>query len=208
MPEKQKKEKRRISIRISAAAVLLIIVIALIAVAPRFLQTTSTTTITSTMLKNSLEQASDLVATKYYYSNVGKFENSHEINGWSIPFTSKSFLLTYQGEALLGIDTSKTDVKIQGDTIIVDCPAVEVLSNSIDPASVEVYDESSSIFNPISVEDFTNFEVEELEAAEQKMIEDGVLEKTQENVASCIESLFSVIPGVSETYTIEVNFPS
>lgn len=40
--------------------------------------------ITSTLIQNRIEQASDLVTTKYHYTKVGKFENSLSLNGWSI----------------------------------------------------------------------------------------------------------------------------
>lgn len=43
--------------------------------------------ITSTLIQNRIEQASDLVTTKYHYTKVGKFENSLNLNGWSIPVT-------------------------------------------------------------------------------------------------------------------------
>ena len=51
--------------------------------------------ITSTLIQNRIEQASDLVTTKYHYTKVGKFENSLNLNGWSIPLTNKYFILTY-----------------------------------------------------------------------------------------------------------------
>lgn len=40
--------------------------------------------ITSTLIQNRIEQASGLVTTKYHYTKVGKFENSLNLNGWSI----------------------------------------------------------------------------------------------------------------------------
>ena len=54
--------------------------------------------ITSTLIQNRIEQASDLVTTKYHYAKVGKFENSLSLNGWSIPLTNKNFILTFEGE--------------------------------------------------------------------------------------------------------------
>ena len=54
--------------------------------------------ITSTLIQNRIEQASDLVTTKYHYAKVGKFENSLSLNGWSIPLTNKYFILTFEGE--------------------------------------------------------------------------------------------------------------
>ena len=69
--------------------------------------------ITSTLIQNRIEQASDLVTTKYHYAKVGKFENSLSLNGWSIPLTNKNFILTFEGEIQLGTDLSKANIEVQ-----------------------------------------------------------------------------------------------
>ena len=76
-------------------------------------------TITSTLIQNSIEQASDLVTTKYHYSKVGKFENSLDLNGWTIPLTNKNFILTFEGEIQIGTNLSNAKVKIEDKKIIV-----------------------------------------------------------------------------------------
>ena len=110
--------------------------------------------ITSTLIQNRIEQASDLVTTKYHYAKVGKFENSLSLNGWSIPLTNKYFILTFEGEIQLGTDLSKANVEINDSTIYATVNKPTVLSNSIDESSIEVYDETKNIFNPISVSDY------------------------------------------------------
>ena len=62
--------------------------------------------------------------------------------------------LTYEGEVQLGIDLTKADIAVRGDTIAITLPPVEVLSNAIDEKSIEVYNESKNVFNPISVNDY------------------------------------------------------
>lgn len=166
----------------------------------------STTKITSTQLKSSLEQASDLITTKYYYSEIGKFDNSYEINGWSIPFTGKSFILTYQGEAQLGFQTSDLQVRVRGNTIEVSCPPITILSNSIPSESVEVYDQSFNIFNPVTVDDYLKFETEQKKRAEAKMAENGTYERAQQDAEKAITQLLNMIPQVQESYTIKVSF--
>lgn len=98
--------------------------------------------ITSTLIQNRIEQASDLVTTKYHYTKVGKFENSLNLNGWSIPLTNKYFILTFEGEIQLGTDLSKANVEINDSTIHVTVDKPAVISNSIDESSIEVYDET------------------------------------------------------------------
>ena len=121
--------------------------------------------ITSTLIQNRIEQASDLVTTKYHYAKVGKFENSLSLNGWSIPLTNKNFILTFEGEIQLGTDLSKANIEINDSTIHVTVNKPTVLSNSIDESSIEVYDETKNIFNPISVSDYKAFAVEQKDKA-------------------------------------------
>ena len=99
--------------------------------------------ITSTLIQNRIEQASDLVTTKYHYAKVGKFENSLSLNGWSIPLTNKYFILTFEGEIQLGTDLSKANIEINDSTIHVTVDKPTVLSNSIDEFCSSRYDEDN-----------------------------------------------------------------
>lgn len=171
-----------------------------------FSQAEENTKITSTQLKSSLEQASDLITTKYYYSQIGKFENSYELNGWSIPFTEKNFILTYQGEAQLGFKTSDLEVNVNGNKISVKCPPIEVLSNSIPSESVEVYDQSYNIFNQVSVDDYLQFETEQKALAVERMQTTGVFEQAQKDARTAIIQLLNMVPEIQEAYAIDVEF--
>lgn len=170
-------------------------------------QPSSVTSINSTMLKNSIENASDLITTEYNYANVGKFENSHELNGWEVPFTQKNFLLTYQGQVKLGVDASQIDVSIRPGKIILDCPAIIVLSNTIDESSVEVYNESANIFNPISVRDYLNFASQEKAKILQDLDRSDVIEKAKQETERSLKQLLQMVPEIRDSYTVEVRFP-
>ena len=161
--------------------------------------------ITSTLIQNRIEQASDLVTTKYHYTKVGKFENSLSLNGWSIPLTNKNFILTFEGEIQLGTDLSKAKVDIKDSTIYVTVDKPTVISNSIDESSIEVYDETKNIFNPISVNDYKKFAVEQKETALSEAKKKGLMKTAQENTKKSVKDIISIIPDTDE-YTIEVSF--
>ena len=161
--------------------------------------------ITSTLIQNRIEQASDLVTTKYHYTKVGKFENSLNLNGWSIPLTNKYFILTFEGEIQLGTDLSKANIEISDSTIHVTVDKPTVISNSIDESSIEVYDETKNIFNPISVSDYKAFAVEQKEKALSEAKKKGLMKTAQENTKKSIKQIISIIPDTDE-YTIEVTF--
>ena len=161
--------------------------------------------ITSTLIQNRIEQASNLVTTKYHYAKVGKFENSLSLNGWSIPLTNKNFILTFEGEIQLGTDLSKAKVDIKDSTIYVTVDKPTVISNSIDESSIEVYDETKNIFNPISVNDYKKFAVEQKETALSEAKKKGLMKTAQENTNKSVKDIISIIPDTDE-YTIEVSF--
>lgn len=51
----------------------------------------------------------------------------------------------------------KIKIEINNNTITVSIPDIEILSNEIDESSIEVYDETKNVFNPISINDYTKF---------------------------------------------------
>ena len=161
--------------------------------------------ITSTLIQNRIEQASDLVTTKYHYTKVGKFENSLNLNGWSIPLTNKYFILTFEGEIQLGTDLSKANIEISDSTIHVTVDKPTVISNSIDESSIEVYDETKNIFNPISVSDYKAFAVEQKEKALSEAKKKGLMKTAQKNTEKSIKQIISIIPDTDD-YNIEVTF--
>ena len=161
--------------------------------------------ITSTLIQNRIEQASDLVTTKYHYTKVGKFENSLNLNGWSIPLTNKYFILTFEGEIQLGTDLSKANVEINDSTIHVTVDKPAVISNAIDESSIEIYDETKNIFNPISVSDYKAFALEQKDKALSEAKEKGLMKTAQENTKKSIKDIVSIIPDTDE-YTIEITF--
>lgn len=161
--------------------------------------------ITSSLIENRIEQASDLVTTKYHYSKVGKFENSLKLNGWSIPLTNKNFILTFEGEIQLGTDLSSAKVSIEDKTIHVQTKAPKVISNTIDESSIEIYDETKNIFNPISINDYKKFAVEQKKNALSEAKEKGLMKKAEKNTKKSIQQIISIIPNTDD-YKVEVTF--
>lgn len=162
--------------------------------------------ITSTALTQQLQEVSDLAVMEYNYTKVGKFENSLTLNGWNIPLTKKSFLLTYAGELKAGVHMDKAKVNVKGKTITVSLPEVEILTNTIDEKSIEVYDETKNIFNPISIEDYTAFATQQEDKVADEAIENGLLSEAATKAQSAIRKFFNMIPEIKENYNIEVVF--
>lgn len=164
--------------------------------------------ITSTALTQQLQEVNDLAVLEYNYTKVGEFENSLTLNGWSIPLTKKSFLLTYAGKLTAGVSMEDAKVNVSNSTITVTLPEVEILSNVIDEESIEVYDETKNIFNPISIEDYTAFATQQKAAVEEEAIENGLLSEAATKTQSAIQKFLNMIPDIQENYEIKVQFQS
>ena len=114
-------------------------------------------TVDTTLVKNSFADIGELATESYNFTQVGKYsEEGTKVFGMEVPGTSAHYLITYSGEVKAGVaDVSQIQVDVDeaGHVVTVTVPAVEVLSTSIDPSSVETYDQSFSIVNQIKVGD-------------------------------------------------------
>ena len=185
----------------------LILIIALIFFAGmKFADRNSEPEISSTALAQQLQEVNELAVLDYNYTKVGKFENSLKLNGWSIPLTKKSFLLTYAGRIQAGVDMSAMEVNMKGKKILVSLPEVRILNNVLDEKSIEVYDETKNIFNPISINDYKTFAAKQKERVEDEAIENGLLSEAATKAQSTIRKFLQMIPEIKDDYTIEVTF--
>lgn len=185
----------------------LMLIIALIFFAGmKFADRNSEPEISSTALAQQLQEVNELAVLDYNYTKVGKFENSLKLNGWSIPLTKKSFLLTYAGRIQAGVDMSAMEVNVKGKKILVSLPEVRILNNVLDEKSIEVYDETKNIFNPISINDYKTFAAKQKERVEDEAIENGLLSEAATKAQSTIRKFLQMIPEIKDDYTIEVTF--
>ena len=202
MAGKEKSFSRRLKGRLIAAAVIAAaVILAFFLGAARGGQAREPE-ITADLLGQHLREVSDLVSVEYHYTNMGKFENTLDFYGWEVPFTTKSFIVSYDGVIRAGVDLSRAEVEVNGDTISVTLPAAEILSNEVEEGSLQVYDETHSIFNPISIEDYTGFTADQKNTIEQKAIERPPHRRPAAGRGDGA-GLPDLLPG-AEDYTIEV----
>ena len=115
------------------------------------------TKIDNKLIQNRIENVKELTSLKYSYTNMGQFENSNKFYGYDIPFTQKKFIVSYDGVISCGVDLDKMDVKISGKNINIKLPKSKILSHEIYEDSLKIFDQKTSIFNPIKVEDYNEF---------------------------------------------------
>lgn len=162
--------------------------------------------VTSDIVESSLKEAKELTTLKYHYKNVASFESSQQFQGMKLPFTTKSFLYTYEGDINSGVDLDEAEVKVDDESkiITIKLPKVKVLSHDIDEDSVMIFDEKNSVFNPLELEDYTNFRKEEEAKVEKEAVEKGLLKESEKQSKIAIKELLNVNPKIAEEYTIEI----
>lgn len=162
--------------------------------------------ITSDIIKNQIVNAKELTSLKYKYTNVGSFENTEEFYGLKIPFTSKKFIISYDGEISAGVDLekSKVDVDEINKVVTVSLPEAKILSHQIDENSLTIFDEKNSIFNQLKIQDFSDFRKNEMEKVEKDLIEKGFLDEANQRSKEAVSELLNINPNLNGEYTIKV----
>lgn len=162
----------------------------------------SHTEVSVDLIANRLASAKKLITTEYHYTNMGAMENQNEFYGWKVPFTKKSFILSYDGVIYMGVDIDKSEVQIEGKEIRITLPEAEILSHDINEDSITIFDEKTSVFNPIEISDYITFSADQQKVMEEKVLAGGYLTKAKENAQEAIEELLQMNPEISEEYQI------
>lgn len=158
--------------------------------------------LSSITVENQLQQISQLATIRYSYTNMGQFENSNEFYGIKLPFTTKRFIVAYDGTITAGVDLSQAKVTITDQKVTIALPAPQILSHEVDHNSLEVFDETTSIFNPITIEDYTGFQADQQGVMEEKAIQGGLLTQAKDQAEAAIGGL--ITPLLQEGQTLEI----
>lgn len=159
--------------------------------------------ITSSLIYNKLVSAKELTTLKYHYTNMGHFENQNTFYGYKVPFTSKEFIVSYEGLINAGIDLDKIKVDVGDKSIEIKIPPAEILSHEIYEDSLKVYDERESIFNRIDIEDYNNFSKDQKTEVEQRAIKKGLLKEADEESKKAIQEILGADTILSK-YDIKI----
>jgi hypothetical protein len=160
--------------------------------------------ITNETIGVQIKELKELATIQYKYKEIASREDWNTLFNIKLPFTKSSFIVTYTGILKLGIDLSETKVEVDENskTIKVTLPESKVLSNELDLKSLKVYDEKNSIFNPVKVQDYTEFTQNGKENAEKDAKESGVFDQSKEIAKKVITDLLNLTKEIKENYKI------
>lgn len=158
------------------------------------------TTLTSDTVREVVAPASDLITTRYYYTNAETYRSSKTVGDASLPGTEDVVVYTYDGTVSLGIDLSQASYEVDDatKTITVRLPDVQIMANEIDQSSFEPQYESYSVLNPMTLQDAYKSEADlKQEAAEKVMANDELLATTAQNARNVIRDFLTSASATS-----------
>ena len=161
-------------------------------------------TIPGKITKIEFNKIGELATHSAYYTSVQTIRGAQELWGWKVPFTEAECVFSLDGEIEVGYDFSLVEIEADEETkvITVRMPAAKVLSNSIDPHSLRIYDEDKNIFTPLQLSE-VGIKLEQVQAeSEEEAIAKGVFDNAKDNAEILITGFLSGIYDMNE-YHVE-----
>ena len=160
-------------------------------------------TVDTKVLQDGLANMGFLVTQEYYFTQVEKYSKEKKV--LSIIPTESGFTYSYDGAVTAGIDFDKIEVKKDDNekTLTVEIPKSRIQTVIIDKDTFKVYSEKDSLWNPIKIEDYNNSLSEYEDAAKKKAIENGILERSDEQAENLIKNF---IENFTQAADYEVRF--
>lgn len=163
--------------------------------------------ITSSLINNRLSSVKELVTTEYHYKNMGSFQNQNTFYGLNLPFTEKKFIISYEGLIKVGVDLNNTKVSISDNNIDIIIPSSKIISHEIDEDSIKIFDEKTSIFNPIKVEDYASFSSDQKSKVEKDALSKGLIKEANEKSIKSIKEIINLDPNLLD-YNLNIKISS
>ena len=137
--------------------------------------------INSTLIAERLSKISEFSTLKYNYSNIIVLKNSKKFKDVPIPFTEKSFFVKYSGYIKAGVDLKDLVVLVNEKDVTITLKKSRILDNVINNEDLLVYDEKSSMFNKLSMQDIINEISNEKIVIAEDLLKKGFLNEANNN---------------------------
>ncbi len=160
------------------------------------------TSIDIAVIEEKVNSIAELSTVEYYYTTMAKYENYKDFYGWKIPLTTTKFFITYDGVIKAGIDLSKVKISLVGKTVVIEIPKATVLSHEVKYDTMQIIDETYSVFNRITITDYNSFMQNEAKTMVTKAANDGLFQKAQQNAIKIIQDLIE--PLIPDDYTFSI----
>lgn len=151
----------------------------------------SATSVSSKTTAFGLKDIGELATQAGYFSNVQVINDQRELWGWGIPFTQSKCIFSYDGRVKAGLDFSAIEISVDERKKVVHVmfPPVRILSTEVDEDSLFVYDESQSIFTPLTLDKVKDSRIKLVEEVQNTALENGLLEAASTNAETLLKGM-------------------
>lgn len=171
--------------------IFLILIIGVIMINSIIIKFNNDKSITSTLISERLSKISELSTLRYNYSNIISLRDNKKLKDYSIPFTEKSFLIKYNGYIKAGVDLKDLAVLVTNDSVTITLKKSKILDHVINSKDLFIYDEKSSMFNKLSMQDMINEISNEKVKVEADLIKTGFLDSANANTKLLLQGILS-----------------
>ena len=140
-------------------------------------------------IQRKITSLGELNTIEYYYQNLLSFEDSKELRGIKLPFTTKSLLIMYEGYIKAGVDLREAEIEVEEDIVILHLRKSVITNNVIKEDRVKIYDEKSGLFNPLKIKEVFQLLDKEKNKVQEELIEGGFLEEANQRAEKLIRPL-------------------
>ena len=156
----------------------------------------------SETIRDGLANMGVLITQEYYFTQVETY--TKEKNIFLIIPSSSGFMYSYDGAVLAGVDFEKIGIQTDEDrkVVTVDLPPSEIQAVTIDRDTFKIYSEKESIWNPLKLEDYNISLAEFEDAAKEKALGSGILERSDQQAQKLVSEFIVSLPATNG-YTVE-----
>lgn len=153
-------------------------------------------------IEEGLANMGILITQEYYFTQVETYTKEKTILRFIT--TSSEFMYSYDGAVMAGIDFSQIGISTDEaqKTITVEMPASEIQTVTIDKDTFKIYSEKESLWNPLKLEDYNISLAEFEDAAREKALASGILERSDEQARSLVREFIASLPNTGG-YTVQ-----
>ncbi len=147
--------------------------------------------ISNTVIAERLSKISELSTVKYNYSNIMAITDVKKFKDFNIPFTKKSFLVKYSGYIKAGVDLKDLDIVVNQNSATITLKKSKILDHVINTEDFFVYDEKSSLFNKLSIQDMMTEISKHKNKTEADVIKTGFLDGANADAKLLLQGILS-----------------
>lgn len=139
-------------------------------------------------LYSILEKSSELTAAKVTITGLSEYKDTG-VKVWN----RSDFTMVYKATVRAGIDISKVTIDVDNDNqvVTVTIPKAEILEATVDPSTIQYYDEKFSLFNTNSKTDANKAQALANEDAKKEALNVGILESADAQSEIIIRGLLA-----------------